>query len=489
GSFSKQGSLLEDVSGARILVIMPSVIKTHFITVEPYLKALAARGHHVVVVSHYPQKEQIPNYTDIVLESDSNIFGVRSTINLKNSTGSINPVTNVFQLNNFGMLTCEFMLNQTRVKNLIRSNETFDIVISDLFHNDCFFAFGHKFKATIIGFSTCVLLPWANERIGNPDNPSYIPNLLMPYSDQMTFSQRLINTMTLTLFKLMYYFNVEIPSNKIIRHHFGEETPDISEIVKNTSLIFVNSHFSFGPARPLMPGVVEVAGIHIKPSRPLPSDIQEYLDGADHGAIYFSLGTRLKSETFSEHVKDAFIQAFSELPQRVLWKCENDHLSGKPKNVLIQKWFSQADILRHPNVVAFISHGGQLSLIEAIHSGVPVVGIPFVGDQRTNVANLKERGMAVQLDFSSINKKNVLGALHEVLYNRSYIENARRISRIFQDRPQSPLDTAIFWTEYIIRHGGAQHMKSAAVDLSVFQYYLLDVLAVIFIAILLVFIC
>ncbi|KAJ9574371.1 hypothetical protein L9F63_025984 [Diploptera punctata] len=403
-------TVLEDVSGARILVIMPSVIKTHFITVEPYLKALAARGHHVVVVSHYPQKEQIPNYTDIVLESDSNIFGVRSTINLKNSTGSINPVTNVFQLNNFGMLT-------------------------DLFHNDCFFAFGHKFKATIIGFSTCVLLPWANERIGNPDNPSYIPNLLMPYSDQMTFSQRLINTMTLTLFKLMYYFNVEIPSNKIIRHHFGEETPDISEIVKNTSLIFVNSHFSFGPARPLMPGVVEVAGIHIKPSRPLPSDIQEYLDGADHGR--YSKRRDMETECM---ILYNFLQLFVAVGLGAAHgfsllcdlKCSIRDLNAEcliaffyPIWLLLLSVVIKASLpYRHPNVVAFISHGGQLSLIEAIHSGVPVVGIPFVGDQRTNVANLKERGMAVRLDFSSINKKNVLDALHKVLYNRSYIENA-----------------------------------------------------------------
>ena len=59
-----------------------------------------------------------------------------------------------------------------------------------------------------------------------------------------------------------------------------------------------------------------------------------------------------------------------------------------------------------------------------------------------------------------------------------YRENAVRISRAFNDRPLSPLDTAIFWTEYVIRHAGAPHLRTAAVELAWYQYLLLDVCAV-----------
>ena len=41
----------------------------------------------------------------------------------------------------------------------------------------------------------------------------------------------------------------------------------------------------------------------------------------------------------------------------------------------------------------------------------------------------------------------------------------------------SPLDTAIFWTEYVIRNGGAPYMRSAALDLAWYQYLLIDVIA------------
>jgi glucuronosyltransferase len=61
------------------------------------------------------------------------------------------------------------------------------------------------------------------------------------------------------------------------------------------------------------------------------------------------------------------------------------------------------------------------------------------------------------------------------LFDR-YLENARRTSHIFRDRPQSALDTAVFWTEYVIRHGGAPHLQSAAVKLAWYQYLLIDVL-------------
>jgi glucuronosyltransferase len=74
-------------------------------------------------------------------------------------------------------------------------------------------------------------------------------------------------------------------------------------------------------------------------------DLQEYLDGAAHGVIYFSLGSMLQAKTLPDDKRDAFLQAFSELPQRVLWKWEGDTLPGKPKNVWTEKWCPQNDIL------------------------------------------------------------------------------------------------------------------------------------------------
>ena len=76
-----------------------------------------------------------------------------------------------------------------------------------------------------------------------------------------------------------------------------------------------------------------------------PQDLQKFLDEATDGVIYFSLGTNVFSNQMPEEKRRIFIEAFSELPQKVLWKWESDTLPGKPPNVRVSKWIPQQDIL------------------------------------------------------------------------------------------------------------------------------------------------
>ncbi|PSN46990.1 hypothetical protein C0J52_17348, partial [Blattella germanica] len=132
-------------------------------------------------------------------------------------------------------------------------------------------------------------------------------------------------------------------------------------------------------------------------------------------------------------------------------------------------------IAAHPNVRLFITHGGLLGTQEAISSGVPLLGIPLFADQELNIENYVGEGMAIKLKYTSITKETLLTALETLLYNTSYRHNAKRMSKLFKDRPQTPIETAVFWAEYVIRHRGARHLRSAALDLAWYQYLLLDV--------------
>lgn len=53
----------------------------------------------------------------------------------------------------------------------------------------------------------------------------------------------------------------------------------------------------------------------------------------------------------------------------------------------------------------------------------------------------------------------------------------KELSALFHNRPLKPLDTAVYWIEYVIRHKGAFHLRTAASTLSWYQYLLLDVIA------------
>jgi glucuronosyltransferase len=63
----------------------------------------------------------------------------------------------------------------------------------------------------------------------------------------------------------------------------------------------------------------------------------------------------------------------------------------------------------------------------------------------------------------------------------------KKLSAIYRDQPETPLERAVFWTEYVLRHGG-EHLRSVSADLPWYQYFLIDVIAVLFVGATLVFI-
>ena len=68
----------------------------------------------------------------------------------------------------------------------------------------------------------------------------------------------------------------------------------------------------------------------------------------------------------------------------------------------------------------------------------------------------------------------------------SYRDNIKKMSALSKDYPDTPIERTVWWTEYVLRHKGAQHLRTAAVDLEWYQYLLLDVIAFILILTLIV---
>ena len=66
----------------------------------------------------------------------------------------------------------------------------------------------------------------------------------------------------------------------------------------------------------------------------------------------------------------------------------------------------------------------------------------------------------------------------------SFKGNATRVSRLLRDNPRTFVQQAADWIEYVHRHKGAKHLRAEVHDLYWYQYYLVDVLAFLLIAIL-----
>ncbi|KAL0278683.1 UNVERIFIED_CONTAM: hypothetical protein PYX00_000433 [Menopon gallinae] len=435
---------------------------------EPYIRELAQRGHKITLISHFPVKKQSPNITFISLEGTAEEI-LFNSLSLKDKDVLLSsPFSALETLNNWGQKACDTALSHPPIRRLIDSKPKFDLVIVEYFNTDCFSVFSYIFKAPLMAIFSSVLMPWHYDRFGSPDNPSYIVNHMNNYPSEMNLKQRVLNTIATFGLKIYYRVFFSWPTDKIIRKHLKEGIPPVSEIVKNTSVFLVNSHFSVFQARPLVPGIVEVGGIHTGPGAALPKHLKDYLDK----------GSTILGYTIDEERRKAIANTFRKLPLNVIWKWENDTMPDKPSNVLIQKWIPQNDLLAHPNVKLFVTHSGLMGTEEAVYHGVPMVMIPLFGDQPINAASCKEKGLGVVVDYLTVTEETFSNAVRTVLEDKRYKERADYASKTFRDRPMSSMNSAIYWTEYVIRYKGAPHLRSAAVHLPWYSEYLLDVLLI-----------
>ena len=73
-------------------------------------------------------------------------------------------------------------------------------------------------------------------------------------------------------------------------------------------------------------------------------EIDEFVSNAKDGFILFSLGSIVRPHEMPDETRKAFVNVFSRLKQRVLWKWPHP-MSDAPPNVKLLKWIPQQDVL------------------------------------------------------------------------------------------------------------------------------------------------
>uniref|UniRef100_A0A8C9XEF7 UDP-glucuronosyltransferase n=1 Tax=Sander lucioperca TaxID=283035 RepID=A0A8C9XEF7_SANLU len=308
---------------------------------------------------------------------------------------------------------------------------------------------------------------------GCPSPPSYVPRFLTRYTDKMSFQERAFNTLVALLEPLLcrlLYWHFD----QIAYQFLGEEV-GIAEVLSESAIWLLRLDFTLEFPRPIMPNVVLVGGINCNVRHPLPEDLESWVSG-EHGFVVFTLGTMLSD--LPEETTSVFLEAFRQIPQKVIWRYTGQVPDSFPENVKLMNWVPQNDLLAHPGARAFITHAGSHGLFEGLCHAVPMVMMPFGGDQPDNAVRLASRGAGVVLDIYSITTESLLQGLNEVINDTRYKENMQKLSALHKDRPVDPLDLSVYWTEFVMRHKGAKHLRPAVLDLNWLQYYCLDVIAV-----------
>ncbi|CAO1424233.1 unnamed protein product [Diamesa tonsa] len=463
----------------KILGVFPLYGKSHFTLGNAVMKSLIDDGHEITMISAFPSKIPQHNYRDISIVDDENEKmknNMRDPFFIRKIP---TPFTFLF-LHQIGAMTARMTLAHPNVQELMKSGEKFDAVIVEAFNFDSLFGLAQHFNCPLIVVTPFGAVKWANVMTGNESPSSYVPQPFLHYTDKMKFKERLYNTFV-SLIEHVAYHVVHIPwQSKIYKEFFPNAKQSFQEVLKSPAIVLLNNYVASSSPRPYLPNMIEIGGVHIDPVKELPKDIKDYLDSAEHGVVYFSMGSVVQSKSWPIEKREALTKAFGKLKQKVLWKYENETLPGNPGNIMIGSWLPQRDILSHPNVKVFITHGGIFGTTEALVEGVPVLGLPIFGDQKMNMAKAETKGYGLQIDYDDISEELITEKLQELLTNPIYNKKAKDISKRYLDRPITPKKAVTFWVEYAIRHNGADHLKAVGNSLNFLQFHLIDVYLTLF---------
>ncbi|XP_038046304.1 UDP-glucuronosyltransferase 2B10-like [Patiria miniata] len=313
---------------------------------------------------------------------------------------------------------------------------------------------------------------------GLPIDPSYIPERVLGLTDRMTFIQRVQNVLAHTYYKFWRFLNVGFRRFDQLKVKYNIR-PELStyESNKQASLYMFDGSFALEFPRPMQPNTIYVlftAGSAL--NKTIEADVAEFLDTAPSGVALFSLGTHVGS--MEREKAQVLADGLALLPVRVLWQTSAPLPAGLrlAVNTKVVRWLPMSQVMEHPNVKVLVSHGGGFSMYEALWAGLPMVGLPFFGDQMDNLDRLEDRGVGLRLDITTITPDVLNQTIHNVITDPKFRTNARRLSLIMRDLQtmSPPVKTAAHWILHVTKFGG-DHLRPAVQDLNYIQRNLIDV--------------
>uniref|UniRef100_A0AAQ6IMW7 UDP-glucuronosyltransferase n=1 Tax=Anabas testudineus TaxID=64144 RepID=A0AAQ6IMW7_ANATE len=485
------------INGGKVLVF--PLDGSHWINMKIIIEELHSRGHEVTVLrpsDSWYIKPDSSHYKTININCstgfDEEGFGSFATTMMIMQREGASLWTQIsveyevmrqfYETNKKLLETVEGMFEDTKLMQSLRDAK-YDVFMTDPAIG-AGVLLGHR-----LGLPLVFNVRWTIQGEGHqaiaPSPLSYVPIPGAMLTDKMTFSQRVKNVLYYLFTCLQNSYVTDSTYKPFVHRHFGSDV-HYMELFQSADIWLMRNDFTFEFPRPTMPNVVYMGGFQCKPSKPLSEELEDFVQSSgEHGVIVMTLGTLVGK--LPEDIAEDIAAAFAQLPQKVIWRHTGKRPSTLGNNTLLLDWLPQNDLLGHPKTKVFVAHGGTNGIQEAIYHGVPLVGLPLMFDQHDNFFRMEARGVAKVLDIATVNRDNFLEALKEVLYEPSYRDKMKTLSNLHRDQPMKPMDRAMFWIEFVMRHKGAPHLRTESYKMSKIQYYSIDVVAFLLTVVLLVF--
>ncbi|XP_068101387.1 UDP-glucuronosyltransferase 1A5-like isoform X1 [Hyperolius riggenbachi] len=456
---------------------------SHWLSMRSLVEKLDQRGHQIVVVVpdinfYFKDLDQFTVRTfaapysrefldSIVKDMVSDVFEPNSILQKAKHT-----FDRMFNMSSYVVTGCENLLhNDTLIKYL--ETIRFDVMLSDPVF-PCGEIIAQFFSIPTVFFMRGGLFGIDLEATQTPSPLSYVPRFLTAFTDRMTFNQRVKNVL-MKSFELILCHVFYAPYTQIASEFLQKEVR-VLDLYSKASIWLLRQDYVFEFPKPSMPNMVFIGGINCVNRKPLHQEFEKLVNSSgEHGFVVFSLGSMVSE--IPMHKAMDIAEALGSIPQTVIWRYTGPPPSNLEENTHLVKWLPQNDLLAHPKARAFITHAGSHGIYEGICNAVPMVMLPLFGDQMDNAKRIESRGAGITLNVLDMTPDDLTNALKSVINVPSYKENIHRLSDLHLDRPIHPLDLAVYWVEFVMRHKGAPHLRPAAHDLNWIQYHSIDVFA------------
>lgn len=313
-----------------------------------------------------------------------------------------------------------------------------DLLVADVFSFGMLLAAKLNLTHIDIDVGTAGSL-WEPVLYGSEAGASYIPAVgsFFPTTG-LTLWQRAANLALTTVIR------------GLIRAAFWHPSSSLQQVIRKHGIpvqwpytrplmLLVNSNFATEPPRAVPPNVQYIGPILPEPARALPADLDAFLAAAGaSSAVLVSFGGTLQAPLSASIT---LVQAMSALqPVRFVWQVSRDLQESlasatnvtQLQNVFLSEWLPQNDLLGHPQVRAFVTQGGYLSMAEAAYHGVPVLGVPFIPGQAELIRFAFDQGRGLFVSTAELQQGNArptVRALQQLLQDGSYRAAAQVVSR------------------------------------------------------------
>ena len=248
--------------------------------------------------------------------------------------------------------------------------------------------------------------------------------------------------------------------SKYLQPNLDKYNVTSEEAKATTQLFLINDHIAFSYPSYLPPYALNVGAmkyLDYEP-KPLPYNLQRFMESGTGPLIYMSFGTYLEPNYKWTQI---LFSALGKMNIKVILKLKDRSVS-LPKNFMAMGWVPQVDLLASGKLDLFISHCGNNGRMELSYYNVPVLCVPLFADQMLNseIIKFKKFGDTL-LKEEIVDEKTVINKVEYMLESKNMFKsNLEAMSYIVKNDPVHAKDKLLFYLDYLKKFGNLDFLHN-----------------------------